>query len=63
MIAITVKSEDFEGNIQETTCNFHLNKLEVTELEIKYGGFAEHVEMVLDLVERNMKRLDGGKKT
>lgn len=45
MIKITVKTEDFEGRIVEEECHFHLNKTELTELDLKFkGGLKGEIE-------------------
>ena len=38
MITIDVKAEDFEGQVFTESCQFHLNKVELTELNLKYDG-------------------------
>lgn len=38
MITLTVKTEDFEGNLQQEECQFHLNKVELTEIDLKLNG-------------------------
>lgn len=37
MINLTVKTEDFEGEVSEVVCQFHLNKTELTELNLRYA--------------------------
>ena len=56
MIKITVKTEDFEGRIIEEECHFHLNKTELTELDLKYkGGLKGEIERLQK--EKNVEEL------
>lgn len=51
MIKLNLKVEDFEGNTQETECCFHLNKMELSELNVKYandGGLEGHLKKLTD---------------
>lgn len=49
MINLTVKTEDFEGEVSEVTCQFHINKTELTELNLRYvkdGGLEGKMKQI-----------------
>lgn len=53
MQQITVKYEDLDGNMQEETLFFHINKTEMSTLDLKYkDGFEAEIKRIQESEDR-----------